>query len=201
MIEILLLRSLQQQIFSWRRRRCCATCGKDKVGPVRDDGQGRDVEMLWWVSCAGIVGRSTHGHMWDQDTMDWSTHVNVRLWDGPHMWDHGMVHPWSHVCPGQREQDTHWASPCAPTWLLAPHVTRVPDWARDNDQCYSLTRVTSAEHARYTRNNRPTQMDSSSTGWFSWHCFSFWGNGSGIRIERLAFNFSPGERILCPRKE
>lgn len=75
--------SLQQQIFSWRRRRCCATCGKDKVGPVRDDGQGRDVEMLWWVSCAGIVGRSTHGRMWDQDTMDWSTHV--RPWDGPHM--------------------------------------------------------------------------------------------------------------------
>ena len=102
--------------------------------------QSRTVHT-WWH-----VGSGHHGLVHTCEAMGWSTH--------------------GHVWPGQ--QDTHWASPCAPTWLLAPHVTRVPDWARDNDQCYSLTRVTSTEHARYTRNNRLTQMDSSSTGWFSW---------------------------------
>lgn len=130
----------------------------------------------------------------------------VHTWSHVGSGHHGLVHTceamgWSthgHVWPGQRGQDTHWASPCAaPTWLLASHVTRVPDCARDNDQCYSLTRVTSAEHARYTRNNRPTQMDSSSTGWFLWHCFSFWVSKW---IERFAFDFSSGKRFCVQEK-
>lgn len=107
-LEMLLFSSsLQQQIFSWRRRRCCTTCGKDKVGPVSDDGQGRDVEMMLCAPCGG--------------RMEWSTHGHVGSGHRPH----GMVHT-PHMCEVMgwsthghtvtrdqtQEQDTHWASPC-----------------------------------------------------------------------------------------
>ena len=78
------------------------------------------------------------------------SHVRAS-WHGPHYGmvhthvrpgHHGMVHIWSHVTHTGR---VHY---CLATWLL----TCVPDQERDNDQCYSLTRVTSAAHARYTRN-------------------------------------------------
>ena len=85
----------------------------------------------------------------------WSRRIRTQApWNGPHsthVWGHGLVHTWSHVTITRSRTHTGRVH----VLYLAPHVTRVPESARDNDQCYSLTRVTSAAHARYTRNIRP----------------------------------------------
>ena len=113
--------------------------------------QSRTVHT-WWH-----VGLGHHGLVHTCEAMGWSTH--------------------GHVWPGQ--QDTHWASPCAPTWLLT--------WLVSLTERVTMTNVThlralraQSTHATHAITDphkwtRPVQA-----GFHDPHCFSFWVNGSCI---------------------